>query len=213
MDFIFFDTTLMFEFDNGSHGTYKVSDPDGIQSINGSYRVIIFNDYNSPISCGGVAYSDDFPEGTTPGKVFAMTISFETIIGDSIRTIVMEEVLDFLNNCDVSIKPVEIPQTAVLNSPYPNPFNPRTAIGVQLSAVSDMNLSIYNLAWQKVHTLVSGIKDAGNYKFIWNAQDQASSICLCVMKVNGISAVLQKISACKIVYCKKSPKDSESLML
>ena len=155
----------MFEFDNGSHGTYKVSDPDGIQSINGSYRVIIFNDYNSPISCGGVAYSDDFPEGTTPGKVFAMTISFETIIGDSIRTIVMEEVLDFLNNCDVSIKPVEIPQTAVLNSPYPNPFNPRTAIGVQLSAVSDMNLSIYNLAGQKVHTLVSGIKDAGNYKF------------------------------------------------
>jgi flagellar hook assembly protein FlgD len=52
---------------------------------------------------------------------------------------------------------------------YPNPFNPKTAIGYQLSAVSTVELSIYNLLGQKVATLVSGKQAAGQHQIEWDA--------------------------------------------
>jgi hypothetical protein len=58
-----------------------------------------------------------------------------------------------------------------LKQNYPNPFNPETAIGYRLSAVSDVELSIYNLLGQKVVTLVNGIKQAGRYMAEWDGTD------------------------------------------
>ena len=191
--FDFFDTTLTFEFDNGNHGSYNVSDPDGIQPINGSYRSVIFNGYDPSISCGGIAYSGNFPGGTEPGKVFAMTIPFETIVGDTARILVMGKIINFMQNCGVEILSYDIPQTTLLLAPYPNPFNPSTAINVQLSTVSELDLDIYNLKGQKIQTLFNGKKEAGKYTFHWNATDQPSGIYLCVLKIDGTQTASQKL--------------------
>jgi hypothetical protein len=59
---------------------------------------------------------------------------------------------------------------------YPNPFNPKTAIGYRLSAVSDVELSIYNLLGQKIKTLVSERQPAGEYQIEWNAVNLASGV-------------------------------------
>jgi hypothetical protein len=66
--------------------------------------------------------------------------------------------------------------TFSLKQNYPNPFNPVTAIGYQLSATSDVELSIYNLLGQKVVTLVSEKQKAGHHQVEWNASGFASGI-------------------------------------
>lgn len=191
--FDFFDIGLNFNFDDGSQGSYNVSDPDGIFPMNGSYRSVVFSGYDASISCAGVAYSGTFPEGTAPGKVFFMTIPFESIVGDSARALVMAEIIDFLKNCGVGISPVDIPQTTELLAPYPNPFNPTTAIGVLLSEPGTLELQIYDLQGRRVQTLYAGEKEAGKHYFKWDANTFASGIYVCTMKVNGTTFQTKKM--------------------
>jgi uncharacterized delta-60 repeat protein len=70
------------------------------------------------------------------------------------------------------------PQTFTLAQNYPNPFNPITTISYQLPAVSEVNLSIYNVLGQKVATLVSGRQTAGRHQVKWNAGAFASGVYL-----------------------------------
>ena len=59
---------------------------------------------------------------------------------------------------------------------YPNPFNPVTTIGYRLSTVSDVDLIVYDVAGQKVATLVSERQPAGNYTVKWNANNMAAGV-------------------------------------
>jgi len=63
-----------------------------------------------------------------------------------------------------------------LNQNYPNPFNPNTIINYQLPIISTVNLSIFNMAGEKVVTLVSEEQPAGNFEVEWDAQFYASGI-------------------------------------
>jgi len=62
-----------------------------------------------------------------------------------------------------------VPNQIELSQNYPNPFNPKTVISYQLSAISQVNLTIYNMLGQKVQTLVNKRQNPGNYKIEWNA--------------------------------------------
>ena len=64
----------------------------------------------------------------------------------------------------------------MLNSNYPNPFNPLTRIDYQLPGSSVVNLSIYNLQGQKIATLVSEVQNAGHYQVEWDASQFASGV-------------------------------------
>jgi hypothetical protein len=48
------------------------------------------------------------------------------------------------------------PQTATLQQNFPNPFNSSTVIHFALPSDQNVNLTIHNLAWQQVVTLVEG---------------------------------------------------------
>ena len=75
-------------------------------------------------------------------------------------------------------EPVQGVEEFFLSQNYPNPFNPLTTIKYQLSAFSEIELSIYNLLGQRVATLISGNQPAGNYEVEWNAAGFASGVYL-----------------------------------
>jgi hypothetical protein len=77
------------------------------------------------------------------------------------------------NNIENKVQRVN---TFVLHQNYPNPFNPTTAIGYQISAISDIELSIYNQLGERVSTLISGRQDAGIHEVVWDASGYASGI-------------------------------------
>ncbi len=55
---------------------------------------------------------------------------------------------------------------------YPNPFNPTTIISYQLPVNADVTLNIYNIAGQKLRTLVNENKPAGYHSVLWNGTDE-----------------------------------------
>ena len=59
----------------------------------------------------------------------------------------------------------------MLDSPYPNPFNSEVAIRFALDESQSVELSLHNIAGQKVRTVTSGALSAGSYRLIWDGQD------------------------------------------
>jgi uncharacterized delta-60 repeat protein len=74
---------------------------------------------------------------------------------------------------------------------YPNPFNPSTAISYQLSAVSFVDLSIYNSLGQKVATLVSEKQAAGHYSVVWDATGFSAGVYFCRMEAGNYLKVIK----------------------
>jgi hypothetical protein len=69
-----------------------------------------------------------------------------------------------------------IPDDFSMISAYPNPFNPVTSIGFEISAESMVQISIFNLKGQEVETLVNGLTSPGMYSINWDAGHVASGV-------------------------------------
>ncbi len=68
------------------------------------------------------------------------------------------------------------PNQFKLDQNYPNPFNPETTIGYSLPRSGKVMLEIFDLAGQKVDTLVDDNQSPGSYEVNWQASNLASSI-------------------------------------
>lgn len=56
---------------------------------------------------------------------------------------------------------------------YPNPFNPSTTLRYQLAEAGDVQLTVYNIAGQRVRVLVDGVQTQGVYSIVWDGRDEA----------------------------------------
>ena len=65
----------------------------------------------------------------------------------------------------------EQPRSFTLSQNYPNPFNPETAIHFDLPVTTAVELTLHNIAGQKVATLAHGHREAGEYTLRWDGRD------------------------------------------
>ena len=63
------------------------------------------------------------------------------------------------------------PAAFALQQNYPNPFNGGTVIDLTLPAAGDVELAVYNMAGQKVATLIDGPRSEGAYTVQWDGRD------------------------------------------
>ncbi len=80
------------------------------------------------------------------------------------------------------------PTEFALLGAYPNPFNPETAISYQLSAVSLVNLTVYDVNGRLVTELVNGWRDAGVHEVVFDGSGLASGIYLYRLQLSGSGA-------------------------
>ena len=64
------------------------------------------------------------------------------------------------------------PAVYALSRNYPNPFNPTTTIDYSIPEAGNVELVIFNMAGQKVRTLVSEKQDAAYYKVVWDGRNE-----------------------------------------
>ena len=89
-----------------------------------------------------------------------------------------------------------IPNSFKINSVYPNPFNPKTTIGLSIPDAGYLEVVIFNILGQEVETLASQNFEAGKYDFTWNANSFSSGIYFVKAHLNNDSKI-QKIMLVK----------------
>ncbi len=70
------------------------------------------------------------------------------------------------------------PLRYTLSQNYPNPFNPSTTIEFSLPISDNVQIEIYNIAGQKIETLLNKRMPAGDHKMEYNARNLASGVYL-----------------------------------
>lgn len=88
--------------------------------------------------------------------------------------------IDIIN--DVGSYNLVSPNNFQLHQNYPNPFNPVTTIKYDLPQAAQVELAVYNIAGQKVATLVNEKQSAGEYSINWNATDFPSGTYIYQLK-------------------------------
>ena len=72
-----------------------------------------------------------------------------------------------------------------LEQNFPNPFNPGTTIRYQLSAVSMVKLSVFDVLGREIAVIVNEQKSAGRHTVTWNAGNRPSGVYLLRLQTGG----------------------------
>ena len=106
----------------------------------------------------------DFEEEIVSNEVYV----FEpTVLGEIAGRIIIQ-------NFPVSTEITQLP--VVMDTNFPNPFNPSTTIQFYLSEQAEIQLDIYNVKGQHVKKLHSGILDSGKHYFTWNGKNESNKM-------------------------------------
>ncbi|RJP78826.1 MAG: T9SS C-terminal target domain-containing protein [Candidatus Zixiibacteriota bacterium] len=86
-------------------------------------------------------------------------------------------------------EPAAAPQAHRLVGASPNPFNPTTALGYQLSAPGRVSLRVYDASGRQVTALVDGWKDAGSHEVTFDGSGLSSGIYFARLTAAGTTEV------------------------
>ncbi len=79
-------------------------------------------------------------------------------------------------NAGTNIENDILPESFTL-SVYPNPFNPSTVISYQLSVISKIDISVFDLLGRKIKTLIKSSQPAGRHEINWYGKnDMAQAV-------------------------------------
>ena len=78
-----------------------------------------------------------------------------------------------------------LPQAFALLPNFPNPFNPETTIRYALPTSARVDIAVYNLAGQRVETLMQQHQQAGYQQVTWRAADYTSGVYLLLIEADN----------------------------
>lgn len=138
-------------FDNGSHHSYNVDYPDGIQPYGGSVNNLRYEnaDYTS-VGGAGIQYLGTFGTSSIPGGVVYLGVGFEAIYPEDNRISIMTAVLDYLESTLDYDPPHQSPDDFSLLSVYPNPFNGAFSFVVEGQTAGTLSWEMFNVRGQLV---------------------------------------------------------------
>jgi len=95
----------------------------------------------------------------------------------------------------IGVKPEKapVPLTFALHPPYPNPFNPTTAISYELPSASAMSLVVYDIEGCAVVKLVEGEQMAGSHQVTFDGNGHASGIYFVRIKARDYTAIQKMV--------------------
>ncbi|MCH8557748.1 MAG: T9SS type A sorting domain-containing protein [Balneolia bacterium] len=94
---------------------------------------------------------------------------------------------DFTPPVNIALDPRNLPESARLDQNYPNPFNPSTTIRYTLPETGHVQLEVYNIAGQRVATLVNSSQAQGVHTVVFDGSRLSSGLYLYRITVNGTS--------------------------
>jgi len=84
--------------------------------------------------------------------------------------------------------PVEI---STVSPAYPNPANPATTIGYTLAKAGDVTIDIFNVAGQKIDTIVNEFKNAGSHSVVWDGSEFSTGVYFYTVKSGDFSKTMK----------------------
>jgi len=99
-----------------------------------------------------------------------------------------------------SVTAKALPQVYTLSKNYPNPFNPTTTIEYAIPSSGKVELVVYNMAGQKVRTMVNETKEAGFFKTVWDGRnDRGETVASGLYFYKLVSGKFNKIEKMTLV--------------
>ena len=170
-------------------GFQLANSEDEIKLIDAEGRIVDVIEYNSsfPYSSGASMYLKNITYDNAVDTSWAMS-EVEYGSGDlGTPGRAWDDTLSTASNFDFGI-----PQTFVLYSSFPNPFNPITTIKFSVETFHAMSLRIFDITGRVVATLINGEIPVGNHEITWNASRQPSGVYI-VQLSNSKSIQTQKL--------------------
>ena len=106
------------------------------------------------------------------------------------------QIIDMIVANSVGKIEVATPQSIVLDSAYPNPFNPSTSIRLYMPTENITIVKVYNIMGQDVGELYNGVMPAGYTTLTWDASDLSSGVYI-VRAISEQNMVSQKVMLVK----------------
>ena len=83
------------------------------------------------------------------------------------------------------------PATFTVAQNSPNPFNPTTTIAFSLAEAGNVTVDVFNVAGQKVDTLVDGFTEAGSHSVVWDGSEVSAGVYFYTIKSGDFSKTVK----------------------
>lgn len=172
---------LVKESTNGLNGLTIQNNKDGVVEIANMFNNELFN---------GTVTLGFKSNGNTSNYVFELT---NALVSDKESGISQVTKLS-------SVTAKALPQVYSLSKNYPNPFNPTTTIEYAIPSNGKVELVVYNMAGQKVRTMVNETKEAGFFKAVWDGRnDRGETVASGLYFYKLVSGKFNKIEKMTLV--------------
>lgn len=128
-------------------GTYPEDWPDVIQPVNGSQVCLLYRNQKT----AGIFYDGIFPNGTVPGKLIFLSFALETTLNLVSKNLLIEDAIRFFEGITKVYLQETLPEGFWISNNFPNPFNEKTKVLLNLPTSGFINLSIFNILGQQVY--------------------------------------------------------------